>query len=503
MERRTFLKIGTGAALGGALAACGGGGGGGNPGPPPPPSPEPVRSNVALGWNTVTLNAIRATRPSPPVAARALAIVHSAMFDAWAAYDKVAVGTRHGARLRRPLSEQTLANQRRAFSFAAYAALLDQFPGQQAAFDAHMAALGYRPGDASLEPGAPHGIGTIAANSVIGHAHADGANQLGNLTLSGVPFADYSGYAPRNAALLVSQPTPRSAIAAPGCWQPLSYLDSGGVLRTQAYLLPFWGQVRPFALANGAQFRPAPPAAFGSAAFAEQVQHIVTVQGGLTENQKCQVDFWAGGRSADTPSLIWSTFAQFVSRRDNHDEAADIKLFFALSNALFDAGIAAWDAKRAYDSVRPITAVRYQLGDSALRGFGLTGPAGGLQQIDGAAWMPYQLPTLPSPGHPDHVSGHSTYSSASAEILKLFTGSDVFRDSVTVDAGAVPIEPAMPSAPLELAWDTFYLAACEAGNSRVLGGIHFHSADMMGHTLGQQVGATVFARARTFWLGSA
>ena len=118
MERRLFLKIGTGAALGGALSACGSGGGGHGGGTSSPP-PEPVRNKVAVGWNKVALNAIGATKLSPPLAARALAIMHTAMYDAWAAYDKVALGTRNGAVLRRPLAEQTLANQMRAFSYAA------------------------------------------------------------------------------------------------------------------------------------------------------------------------------------------------------------------------------------------------------------------------------------------------------------------------------------------------------------------------------------------------
>ena len=52
--------------------------------------------NVVLQWNAVALQAIRDTAPAPPVAARALAITHTAMFDAWAAYDRKAVGTRLG-----------------------------------------------------------------------------------------------------------------------------------------------------------------------------------------------------------------------------------------------------------------------------------------------------------------------------------------------------------------------------------------------------------------------
>jgi hypothetical protein len=38
---------------------------------------------------------------------------------------------------------------------------------------------------------------------------------------------------------------------------------------------------------------------------------------------------------------------------------ANAKLFFALTNAVFDGGCSAWDNKRAFGSVRPITAIRH------------------------------------------------------------------------------------------------------------------------------------------------
>jgi hypothetical protein len=53
-------------------------------------------------------------------------------------------------------------------------------------------------------------------------------------------------------------------------------------------------------------------------------------------------------------------FAQFIPRRDEHgdnerDVDLDLKLFFALTNAVFDAGICAWYNNAAFASVRPIT----------------------------------------------------------------------------------------------------------------------------------------------------
>ncbi|MBC7684998.1 MAG: phosphatase PAP2 family protein [Bdellovibrionales bacterium] len=504
MERRIFLKLTTGAALSSALAACGGDGG--SPGRigdlDPTLPPRPASGKIVLGWNTVALDAIRATNVGAPMAARALAVVHTSMYDAWAAYDKVALGTRHGATLRRPLVEQTPAKQMRAVSFAAYAALLDQFPTQKAAVDAHMATLGYNPAAASNDPTLPEGIGAIVALSVLTYAHADGSNQLGTMTASGIPFADYSGYAPCNAPLVVALPTPRSAIAEPGHWQPLSFKDPAGVVRSPGFLVPFWRQVRPFGLTSGAQFRPPPPDAFGTPAFDDQARQVVQAQAALTEIQKVMVEYWAGGANGELPSGYRSVFAQFISQRDNHTEEADIKMFFALSNALFDAGIAAWDAKRCYDSARPITAIRYLYSGQVVQSYGPDGPSGALRAVAGEQWVPFQQSFNPTPSHPEFVSGHSTYSAASAAALRLFTGSDAFSYRVTLNARSLLYDPSLPVRDVTLAWDTFSAAATQAGISRVYGGIHFPCSDLAGRALGEQVGVTVFAKAQAYWLGS-
>jgi hypothetical protein len=80
MERRTFLFLSAGAATGALLSACGGSAEDHRPPPPngPIPPPAPATENVALAWNRTALEAIRQVRPGPPMAARSLAIVHSA-----------------------------------------------------------------------------------------------------------------------------------------------------------------------------------------------------------------------------------------------------------------------------------------------------------------------------------------------------------------------------------------------------------------------------------------
>ena len=81
--------------------------------------------SVVLLWNEAALQGVRDSKLGPPMVARALAIVHTCVFDAWAAYDHRAVGTRFGAVLRRPPRERTLANINAAISFAAYRAAVD------------------------------------------------------------------------------------------------------------------------------------------------------------------------------------------------------------------------------------------------------------------------------------------------------------------------------------------------------------------------------------------
>src|SRR3989440_9247983 len=119
--------------------------------------------NVVVRWNAAALQGVRDSRLGPPMVARALAIVHTCIFDAWAAYDKRAVGTRFGAGLRRPPRERTLANINAAISFAAYRAAVDLFPGDRVSvFDPLMRRLGYEPANRTTDVSTPAGVGDVA-----------------------------------------------------------------------------------------------------------------------------------------------------------------------------------------------------------------------------------------------------------------------------------------------------------------------------------------------------
>src|SRR5947199_2081177 len=134
----------------------------------------------------------------------------------------------------------------------------------------------------------------------------------------------------------------------------------------------------------------------------------------LADRQKMFSEYWSDGPNSEQPPGHWALFAQFVSARDHHSLDDDVKLFFALTNAIFDAGIVAWDAKRAFDSVRPATAIPFVFQGQQIRCWG--GPGHGTVTTDGRDWTPYQSSQFPTPPFPEFVSLHSSFSAAGAEI---------------------------------------------------------------------------------------
>ena len=128
--------------------------------------------SVVLRWNAAALQGVRDSKLGPPMVARALAIVHTAIYDAWAAYDQRAIGTRLGGALRRPAREHRLANKEAAISFAAYRAAIELFPGDKGSvFDPLMGALGYDPNNTTTDAATPSGIGNVVARALLEYRH--------------------------------------------------------------------------------------------------------------------------------------------------------------------------------------------------------------------------------------------------------------------------------------------------------------------------------------------
>lgn len=463
-------------------------------------TPSASADSIIVFWNEIALRAVRNGTLGPPMVSRGLAILHTATYDAWAAYDATAVGTRYGGALRRPLAERTLINKEKAVSFAAYRILTNIYPAQATLFTSSLTALGYDPNDTSVDPTTPSGIGNTVAENLLGYRANDGANQLGNtLDTNGVivaaAYGDYTGYQPANTTNVINDPNR---------WQPLVFSNAA----SPRWLAPHWRNVTPFALTNSAQFRPPPPYQFvegnrgASRKYLAQAKQIVNSTAKLTDLQKVIVEYWADGPRSETPPGHWNLFAQFVSLRDGHGVDDDAKMFFALNNAEMDAAIAVWDCKIYYDNQRPITAIHFLYAGQQIPTWRDTN--GAARTVLGENWVPFQPNTFISPPFADYVSGHSTFSSAAATILALYTGSDELRAKVTVPARSSKADGGQwPLAPVTLSWPTFSSAAKQAGLSRRLGGIHFLQADMEAQELGEKIAEAVWAKAQTYFKGTA
>jgi hypothetical protein len=455
------------------------------------PTPMTNPPSVVIQWNNAALQMIRNGHLGPPIVARVLAVVHTCMYDAWTAYNDAAIGTRLGGTLRRPASERTQANKEKAISYAAYRALVDLYPDQVTYFTALMNHLGYNASDTSMDTSLPAGVGNVAAHAVLEFRHNDGSNQLGNLHPGA--YSDYTGY--------VSKNTPNH-IVDPNAWQPLSVSTSRGIYVTQQYVTAICGLIKPFALSTASQFRPTGPAIYPSQEYTLQAQQILDYSANLTDEQKVIVETWADGPGTVQPPGHWNLFAQLVVQREKLDLDNQVKLFFILTNAVFDAGIASWETKRFYNSERPITAIRFLFAGKQVKAWG--GPHQGTQIIEGQTWKPYQVATIVTPAFPEYLSGHSTFSASAAEILKRFTGSAIFGASQVIKAGTAPFETGqVPATDITLSWSTFSDAANQAGMSRRYGGIHFEQGDLMGRAMGRKVAAVVWDKAQAYIHGTA
>jgi len=284
-------------------------------------------------------------------------------------------------------------------------------------------------------------------------------------------------------------------------------------------------------------------------------------------------EFWADGPDSETPPGHWNTLANYVSDHPLVEKRIagvgpvvddlewDVKLYFAMNGAVSDAAIAAWDAKRKYDYVRPITMIRYMggkgqstdalgtayhpeglplvpglielvtaessapgwrhenvlnaqgepaVGEIAIKAW-MGQPAdphtehSGVGWIRAIEWLPYQRSTFVTPPFAAYLSGHSTFSRAGAEVLTLFTGDAYFPGGMgtfTAPKDAFLEFEIGPTEEVTLQWARYYDAADEAGISRLWGGIHVDADDLNGRIAGSQIGIQAYNKAATYWTQS-
>ena len=403
-----------------------------------------------------------------------------------------------GDNLRRPIPEHSDANKAKAISHAAYGCLVNLFPAGAARLAAAMRLRGHDPADLSTDLRTPQGIGNVVAQAVIASRRYDGSNQYGDLNPGA--YSDYTGFVPRNAPMPFCSPLTVGPCS-PNVtdiyhWQPL--VSPTGVV--QRFIAPHWEQVRPFALPSATLFdtlpdvAPLPNYLQAVGRLEADAAQMIAISGALTAQQKLIVEYWADGPDTELPPGHWSLFAQFVSQRDNHGIDQDAKMYFAMQNASHDAGIVAWHMKRLYQGVRPITAVRQLLQGQQIYAWGGPGQPNGW--IPGEKWSPYNPGSNLSPAFPGYVSGHSTFSAASAAVLQAFTGSDRFGFSTVIPANFGRVEPGVPALPTTLSYANFTDAVVEAGLSRLYAGIHFADDNTIGQGIGYRVGQAAWKKAQ-------
>lgn len=460
------------------------------------PSPA-EKPNLAYRWLDVALEAtareVDRNAARPTIISRTLAIWATAMYDAWAAYDEKAVGSRRGGELRRPRRERTVANKEKAISFASYHALVFVYPEDKAFIDEQMRKAGFDPGVVSKDPRRPEGIGYLAAQAVSEYRHHDGANQHGDEAGGdGTPYGDYTYYLPVN---------PPDKIIDPDRWQPITFTLPDGRKVTPGFLTPHWYRVKPFMLTNSAQFRPEPQpkTTTDDAALRKETERVLAYNNSLTVEQKACVEFMRDGPRSTGQSGHWLRFAQDVSRRDKHSLDQDVKLYFIIANVAMDAFISCWETKRYYDSSRPWTLVRHYFEGQKVKGW--AGPSGGVAEMPAEQWHPYSPYSFITPPFPGYTSGHATVSGACSKMLELFTGSDEY--GFLERRRHCELTEMLPGNEVDLDLKTFSATAEMAALSRALGGYHIPIDNNVGLRIGRAISLWSWPKYQEYFNGTA
>lgn len=249
---------------------------------------------------------------------------------------------------------------------------------------------------------------------------------------------------------------------APGAGEPGVWVR----LNNAAALLPGWGNVTPFVLRSGSQFRPDAPPDRTSEQYAKDYNEIKTIglaSGSSRSAEQSQIAlFWRA-----SPTAIWNpVLTQLILTRDL-DLSENARLFAMFYLAAADASIACWEAKYHYNFWRPQPAIingDFDSNDAT---------------VGNGAWQPFLL----TPPHPEYPSGHTANSSAMAKILIAEFD----------DTPGVPIVVTLSG--ITRQWSSLSDAVQEVIDARVYSGIHFRNSDEVGARMGRQVAQFVSRHA--------
>lgn len=357
-------------------------------------------SDPILFWNEIALEANRVSHSNgrgeqtgPVLSARALAIVHLAMYDAYAyVVNDPANLPPYLTSLPSPDSTSTAEA---AVAGAAYTTLVKLFPSQKAFFDLILAGAGD-----SANPG--HAFGCMVAEQIL----ADRADD---------PGAGSAGY-------VVSQERGRHRPDPDNPSQPIH--------------APFYGaQSKGFAITARHELD-APP--FDNAAYLTALREVrgrgvapelmgvlPNVIPGRTVDQTVIGIYWAydGVVGLGTPPRLYNQIIRRVAIAQNNTVADNARLFALVNVAMADAGILAWDQKYIHDLWRPVVGIREH--DLSM-GPATTTAGNDINNDCDGSWLPLGAPATNTigknftPPFPAYPSGHATFGAAALHMTRLF-----------------------------------------------------------------------------------
>jgi len=380
-----------------------------------------ARADVVDDWHDRAVAAVYAARQPPVVQGRTVSLVDLAMFEALNA-----ITPRYRPYLAR-LDASPQASAQVAAAKAAHDVLVKLCPSQAAAVDQALeAALAAEADSAARRDGGD--VGTRAAAALLAARRNDGSDR----------------------------PDDYRPVTTPGAYVP-----------TVLPAASRWGLVKPFALAEGSQFRPGPPYALNSEAWARdynEVRRLGAKDNPERSEEQAQIArFWEIVGPA-----TYSPLAQQVAAARHLDLLGHARLLALVSMATVDATIAVFDAKYAYEFWRPVTAIRN--GDRD----------GNEATTRDPTWEPF----LPTPMHPEYPCAHCTIQGSAARVLELLGGNDIATVTLTSSTA--------PGAARRYSRLTDYVA--EVVNARVYGGMHYRRSGEVGVELGRRVAEEVVTR---------
>lgn len=408
----------------------------------------------------------------PGRSSRAIAIVHIAMFDA---LNAIVGGYQSFAGLYPPTPK---IFKDAAIAQAAHDTLVALFPSQKATFDTALAQ------DLSQIP--------------------DGRKKRNGIALG------------RQAAFSILALTDHDLSQQPEMRVGVDYFtsdDPGKWRQDPISLIPLalgarWGEVTPFVLQSGNQFRvPAPPD-MTTAAYATAYDEVKRLGGDgvITPTERTAVQtqigiYWAydGTPSLCAPPRLYNQIAVQIADQMGSNDIELARLLALVNVAMSDAGIAIWESKYFYNLWRPIGGIREADPGTGPTGLGDGNDATTCDPTFSPLGAPASNLTGPNftPPFPAYPSGHAGFGGALFQILRNFYGKDNIPFTFVSDEfNGVTKDNSGNSRPLlPRSFATLSQAEEENGQSRIYLGIHWSYDKTEGIAQGRKVANWVFTHA--------